>query len=106
MSCGLFKNNVTYKLFPSNWNLSYWMTLKANNSEFDKKIEKNMSQWLNKYLEFEHAGHINENRMQTKANEHTAEWGAKSNQAALFQFSNKLVVKHNFGTNYVQQLRL
>ena len=43
------------------------------------------------------------NDCQDKPN--TAEWLAKPAWAA-FQFLKKLVVKHNFGTNYVQQPRL
>ena len=59
-----------------------------------------------KHSEFEHTSRVDENGMCVNdcwGKSNLAEWLVKSTWAALFQFSNKLVVDHNFATNYVWQ---
>ena len=76
--------------------------LSKNNSEIDQKIRvKNTS-------DFEHTSRANENGMYTndcRGKPNIVERLAESTQAALFQFLNKSGVEHNFGMNYVRQMR-
>ena len=87
-------------------NLGYRATFKPNNSEFDLKI------WVKYASVFVLMFRVHVEPMKTE----NAQWTVEGNPtqpngwtnlpwAALFLFSNKSVVEHNFVTNYVQQPR-